>query len=832
MIERYVGRMLPLLLSCQLIGSSSFGQSPAPSTDSGSSSPGGKSTNFVFHPVNPGPIDGPIAMVTARMLEHFQYLRQPFNDAVSSKFLDRYIDTFDPQHLHFLQSDLAQFEKYRTNLDHLTLPTGRTPPDTKPAFEIFNRFVERLQQRVEYADELLHNEEFTFDTDERVVLNRKDLPFPKDVDEAKKFWKERLRAEYLQEKLGKIDAKKNAAAPALKAAEKKFAPDSAADASIAVPQVAVTGTNSTEGLEPKKTEAEQIVETLSHRYHRNLHTFMDWDNDDVLQVYLTALAHVYDPHSDYFNRAQLDSFAIGMNLSLFGIGAELTSEDGYCTIHRLLPGGPASKSGKIKESDRIVAVAQSNQPPVDVVDMSLSKAVQLIRGPKGTQVTLTMIPAGSEARTVLTLVRDEIKLEDQEAKAKLIELPSTQGNLRLGVIDLPSFYAPFDPSNTRGKAEARSTTEDVKRLINKLKQENVAGIILDLRRNGGGSLEEAINLTGLFIKEGPVVQVKDYDGSVTEDDDRDPSVLYDGPLIVLTSRFSASASEILAGALQDYGRALIVGDSSTHGKGTVQSVQPLRDMLVRMGVRGLTNDPGALKLTIKKFYRASGASTQLKGVVPDIVLPSVFNESPDIGEKALENPLAWDTIASAKFDHLNRVEPFLNELRKRSTERLATDKEYGYIREDIQFFKKQQADKTVSLNEKARLQEKEEVDARVKARDKERLARPETSEKTYEITLKLAQQPGLPAPLARTNTPIARVSSKSQGVAVVGTNSVAAAKEESPDPANLDGEADEEKAPAVDAPLLESEHILVDYLSLLSKGNLAASAPTTAPTTR
>src|SRR6516225_7870663 len=244
MIERYVGRMLPLLLSCQLIGSSSFGQSPAPSTDSGSSSPGGKSTNFVFHPVNPGPIDGPIAMVTARMLEHFQYLRQPFNDAVSSKFLDRYIDTFDPQHLHFLQSDLAQFEKYRTNLDHLTLPTGRTPPDTKPAFEIFNRFVERLQQRVEYADELLHNEEFTFDTDERVVLNRKDLPFPKDVDEAKKFWKERLRAEYLQEKLGKIDAKKNAAAPALKAAEKKFAPDSAADASIAVPQVAVTGTNS------------------------------------------------------------------------------------------------------------------------------------------------------------------------------------------------------------------------------------------------------------------------------------------------------------------------------------------------------------------------------------------------------------------------------------------------------------------------------------------------------------------------------------------------------------------------------------------------------------
>jgi carboxyl-terminal processing protease len=830
MIERYVGRILLLCLSSQLISPFSFGQSPARSIDSGTAAASPKSTNGVFRPISPGPIDGPIAMVTARMLERFQYLRQPFNDAVSSKFLDRYIEMFDPQHLHFLQSDLAQFEKYRTNLDRMTVPTGRAQPDTKPACEIFNRFVERLQQRVNFADEVLRNEQFIFDSDERVVLNRKDLPFPKDLDEAKRFWKERLKAEYLQEKLGKLDAKKNLNAQAARTAEKKFAPDSAADVAISVPTVEKGGTNSTEATEPKKTEAQQIVETLSHRYHRNLHTFMDWDNDDVLQVYLTALAHVYDPHSDYFNRSQLDSFAIGMNLSLFGIGAELTSEDGYCTIHRLLPGGPAAKSAKIKENDRIIAVAQSNQPPVDVVDMSLSKAVQLIRGPKGTEVTLTLIPAGtdSSARTVLKLVRDEIKLEDQEAKAKLIELPAADGGTqRLGVIDLPSFYAPFDPSNSRGKAETRSTTEDVRRLVTKLKQENVSGIILDLRRNGGGSLEEAINLTGLFIKEGPVVQVKDFDNTVQEDDDRDPSVLYDGPLIVLTSRFSASASEILAGALQDYGRALIVGDTSTHGKGTVQSVQPLKDMLTRMGVRGLTNDPGALKLTIKKFYRASGASTQLKGVVPDIVLPSVLSESKDIGEAALENPLAWDTIPSAKFEHLNRVGPYVSELRKRSADRLASDKEYGYIREDIEFFKKQQADKTVSLNEKDRLKEKEEVDTRAKARDKERLARQEPSEKTYEITLKLAQQPGLPPPVAKTNSPIAKVSSKSPAVTVAGTNStVAVGKEGHGAASSLDDEFDEEKPPAVDAPLLESEHILVDYLSLLPKGNLATTGLT------
>jgi carboxyl-terminal processing protease len=311
---------------------------------------------------------------------------------------------------------------------------------------------------------------------------------------------------------------------------------------------------------------------------------------------------------------------------------------------------------------------------------------------------------------------------------------------------------------------------------------------------------------------------------VQEDDDTDPSIFYGGPLIVLTSRFSASASEILAGALQDYGRALIVGDSSTHGKGTVQSVQPLKDALVRMGIRGLTNDPGALKITIKKFYRASGASTQLKGVVPDIILPSVFNESKDIGETALENPLSWDTIRSAKYERVNMVEPYVSELRKRSSERIANDKDFAYIREDIEFFKKQQADKTVSLNEKARLKEKEEVDARIKARDKERLARQDTAEKTYEITLKLAQQPGLPPPLAKTNSIVAKASgSKNSAPAVAGTNSVAAAKEQTSDASSLDSDLDEEKPPAVDATLNESEHILVDYLSLLRKGNLATA---------
>src|SRR5206468_4142870 len=279
---------------------------------------------------------------------------------------------------------------------------------------------------------------------------------------------------------------------------------------------------------------------------------------------------------DYLGKSMLDNFAMSMNLSLFGIGALLQSEDGYCKIKELKP-GHAMRSKKLKPGDRIVAVAQGEGERVDVVDMKLSKVVDMIRGPKGTEVRLTVIPADApdpSTRAEVKLIRDEIKLEDEEAKAKIVEIPvqDSATTTRLGIIDLPSFYASFDVANGNGKATHKSTTEDVARLLKKLKAEKVAGIILDLRHNGGGSLEEAINLTGLFIKEGPVVQVKDSDGNLIKDEDNDPSVLYDGPLIVLTDRFSASASEILAGALQDYGRALIVGDSSTHGKGTVQSL--------------------------------------------------------------------------------------------------------------------------------------------------------------------------------------------------------------------------------------------------------------------
>ena len=901
MIERFAARSALLLLTLSLV-------LPLHSARSDVASVGADqvaSQTNALRALRPGPVDGQIASWTAQMLQQHHYLRTKFDEKVSGKFFDHYLETLDPLHMQFTQGDLAEFEGYRTNLAHLTVDASRkNVADTTPACAIFNRYLQRVAQRVAYAEDLLQHEKFTFDADERILINRKDAPYPADLNEAKKLWRERLRFEYLQELLGKIGArKKNLAAAAKKkslgaitnslaqAVEPSPASGTAATSTSTAPRAIATGprtavlpspkdaeraslrssaaekarakaeaerkaqeeriaaqnaraveerarveqaklraeaaaraaalTNSAAATPPKKTDDQEIVETLSHRYHRNLRFFTDWNSDDVLQVYLTALAHVYDPHSDYFGHAQLEQFSIGMNLSLFGIGAELQSEDGYCKIRRLLPGGPAIKGKLLKVDDRIVAVAQSNQPPVDIIDMSLNKAVQLIRGPKGTEVRLTVIPAGADAatHTVISLIRDEIPLEEQAAKARLIEMPCGPTEpLRLGVIDLASFYATFPISSSNDKPEPKSTTTDVAKLLEKLKREKVAGIILDLRNNGGGSLEEAIKLAGLFIKSGTVVQVRQTDGKVELLDDPDPSVQYEGPLVVLISRHSASASEIVAGALQDYGRALIVGDSSTHGKGTVQSVNNLKPY-IHYADRSATNDPGALKLTIKQFFRPCGVSTQLKGVAADVVLPSVAGAAKDIGESALENPLPQGKpIPSAKFDHFNLVEPYLAELRKRSAERVAADKEYDYVRADIELFRKHQEDKTISLNEAQRLKEQEDLEARQKARDRERLARLDPPEKVYELTLQLAAQDGLPAPLARTNAHMAAASSP-VAPGNTSTNSVAAAAVAPGDDSLDEGE----HPPAPDEPLVEAEHILMDYLSLLPKGNVVTA---------
>jgi carboxyl-terminal processing protease len=724
-----------------------------------------------------GPSDAPIANLTAMLLQRNHYSKRGFDDQTSADFLKEYIDTLDSQHLLFFSSDITGFSSYRFRLDDLTIGRG----DTSPAYIIFNLFLHRMDQRVRYCLEFLQTNHFVFTNDVKVSFNRKDAPFPKDLAAAQNLWRERLLAEYLQEKLN------------------KQTPD-------------------------------QIMETLVRRYQRILKTFNEWDSENVLEIYLNALAHVYDPHSDYMGKSVLENFAIQMNLSLFGIGAELRSEDGVCKINRLMP-GPAERSKKVKVGDKIVAVAQSNAPPVDIVDMPLTKAVNLIRGPKGSEVRLTIAPADageSGTRKVVTIIRDEIKLEDQEAKAKLVELPRDgAAPLRLGVIDLPSFYAPMDLGTANGKGEPRSTTADVAKLGKKLQQEGAQGIILDLRRNGGGSLEEAIALTGLFIKKGPVVQVRDWDGKINVSEPPQDNVAYDGPLAVLTSRFSASASEIVAAALQDHQRALIIGDRSTHGKGTVQSLNSLKNFL-KPEFLG-TNDPGALKLTIRKFYRPSGESTQLKGVVPDVILPSVNNVL-EVGESSLDHPLPWDTIPSAPHTDLNRVAPYLEELRHRSEARIASAKDFAYVREDMGHVEKAQAEKSASLSEAVRLQEKVDADARQKARKQERAARPPTNEKVYELTLKLAGQPGLPPPVAKTNTIAAATSSPSIEVrppktaAVVATNSASVAKIGAPSAADdpvKSTEDEEDTTPATDHTLTEAEAVLADYIALLAKGSVA-----------
>jgi len=841
-------------------------------------------TNWVE--LAPGSDDAKIARLVATLLERSHYSQQPINETTSSKFLDRYIDSLDPAHMIFLQSDAEQFERWRTMLGEMALRFG----NTTPAYAIFNRFMKRFEEQVAYSTNALKENHFTFDGNDRYLINRHEAPRPKDETEARRCWLDHVRYEYLQEWLNlvrpqevaqnlrkrleketpeKVLANLRASRQKAEALAKLGNTNGASTTSTNAPVLKLTNmvTQTFDGklsderanelvrlvedrLGKESLEAvlkavqtkieernhEEIVKLITRRYARQTRMLMEFDQDEILQIYLTALCHAYDPHSDYMSRSSLENFNISMKLSLFGIGAVLRFEDGYCKIMELMP-GPAQRSGQVKPNDRIIMVAQGTNEPVDVVDMKLNKVVELIRGPKGTEVRLTIIPADApdpSIRKQLTLIRDEIKLEDQEAKAKIIELPSPDGPghppVRLGLLDLPSFYADLESR----KATRKSTTTDVARLLTKLKEQNVAGVVLDLRRNGGGSLEEAINLTGLFIKEGPVVQVRDPNGKVTVDEDTDDSILYDGPLVVLTSRASASASEILAGALQDYGRALVVGDISTHGKGTVQSLVNLGPLL------RMTNNLGAIKFTIRKFYRASGSSTQLKGVVPDLILPSVANYY-DGGEASLTNALPWDTIPSAKFVPVNLIKPCLAELKKHSDERISASKDWDLVRQEIERYKKIKDDKTVSMNEAQRLKEKKEAEDFTQMRKTYLRSLPEPEEKVYDITLKNVDLPGLPPPTLKTNLTASVGGTNGTTVAKAATDATSAAelanatRVTSPKSATDEEDTDEDgvkpkddATPNVDFTMREARLILLDLMRCGKSGALAG--PTGTPT--
>jgi carboxyl-terminal processing protease len=636
-----------------------------------------------------------IAITVARLLEQAHYSRQKLDDAMAHKILDTYLEDLDYTKLFFTQEDIDEiYRKYGGTLDQ-DLIVG----NLEPAREIYALFKSRVADRVNKIRDLV-KQDYSFKSTKTVSLDRHKEPWPANAAEADSLWRDRIEGELLQEKLNKF-----ALEPGPKAVQKRY---------------------------------EQLLKNLSER-----------DDNDVLQLFLNAAAQTYDPHSEYLGKSDLESFEINMRLSLTGIGAELKSEDGYAKVERLIMGGPAQLSGKVNVGDRIAAVAQGKDGFADVVDMKIDKVVELIRGKKGTVVRLLVIPANTadpSKRKIVELVRDDVKLTEQEAKAQLIEKPLPDGTTeKLGWITLPSFYQDMERSRT-----GKSTSRDVAALIKRLEREGIQGLVIDLRHDGGGSLDEAIKMTGLFINQGPVVQVKDANGDVQVLKDQDPGVLYSGPLVVLTNKLSASASEIFAAALQDYGRAVIVGDSSTFGKGTVQTLLELGRFMPLLGAS--SNDAGALKLTVQKFYRVAGGSTQLRGVISDVMLPSLTDNS-EIGEVSLDHPLPYDEVEPAAIDLANNHKPlFLDDLRKRSGNRIAQDPAFQDVLSDMKVVRDRLKTNRVSLNEKIRRDELDaDNDRKQKELTDEKKIDSQLQDKHFELTLADVNKPQLkllPNPLA------------------------------------------------------------------------------------
>ncbi|MGE5351778.1 MAG: carboxy terminal-processing peptidase [Acidobacteriota bacterium] len=583
------------------------------------------------------------------LLSRYHYKKTDVNDSLSSKILDRYIKTLDYNRLYFLQSDVAGFEKYRYELDD-DLNKGQL----KPAYDIFNLFVQRMKDRQEYIHTALQKG-FDFTKDETYTFDRKDAPWAKDKSELDELWRKRLKDEALREKL-------------------------------------------------KDKDWAKISETLEKRYSNMERRIQQYKSEDVFQLFMNQFTESIDPHTNYLSPITSENFNMQMSLSLEGIGASLMSEDEYTKVAEVIPGGPAFKSKLLKVNDKIVGVAQGEDGEmVDVINKSLDDVVKLIRGPKGTLVRLQILPsdAGVNAKPKeIKIVRDKVKLEEQAAKKEVINVTRDGAPYKVGVITLPAFYFDYQ-AQARGEKDYKSTTKDVKKLLKELKDEKVDGVVLDLRNNGGGSLQEAIDLTGLFIKDGPVVQVRNADGSVEVGTDQDSDIFYDGPLAVLVNRSSASASEIFAGAIQDYKRGVIVGEQ-TYGKGTVQNLIDLNRFPKDPGVKY-----GQLKVTIAKFYRIDGGSTQRKGVIPDIKFPSLIDTS-DYGESSEPSALPWDRITPSHYETFTKYWGLIPELNKRHEERAKSDPIFSNYLEQVQEAKEDRDQKTVSLNEATRKKEQDE----------------------------------------------------------------------------------------------------------------------------
>jgi carboxyl-terminal processing protease len=620
----------------------------------------------------------------AIMLQNSHFARLPYDANLSRKFFKDYLEVLDYQKLYFTQEDVNTFQaKYADRL-HALLMQGKS---MEPAIEIYDVFRQRVAERVKQADELLAGD-FDFKGDETVMMSRKEATWPKDEAEAKRVWAQQIKEAVLAETLRRETL--------ARLAKEQGKEDPGAD-----------------NLDPSKK--------ISLRYKRLLASIQDVDHEDIANYFLSSVAAAHDPHTDYMSFREMNRFKDGMKNELVGIGALLQAEeDGATVIKGIVVGGPADKEGTLRLNDRVVAVDSiSTGKPDDMTDimfMSIDKVVDLIRGKEGTSVSLKVEPAGGPAgeTKIIKIQRDKVELKDEQASGELIELKNNAGELkRIGIITLPSFYADFDEGLTRSSV-------DVERILIRLVEEKMDGLIFDLRNNGGGSLEEVRRMTGFFVQPGPVVQVKNTLGQVKVKESDDTKPIYMGPMVVITDKSSASASEILAGALQDYNRAVLVGESSTFGKGTVQQPMDIGQMLPLFAVK---DRAGYLKVTIQKFYRPSGSSTQMDGVVPHIVMPSIM-DALEVGEAHLDNALPHDRIRpAADFRPEDKQALFIPRLKELSQERIEKSQDFNYVIEDIFKAKDRIKKNQISLNLAERKRELAESEIQRKARNTERRER-------------------------------------------------------------------------------------------------------------
>ena len=585
--------------------------------------------------------DATTAKLVCSMVSRFHINHGEIDDSVAPRLFDQFLEMLDPQKVYFMQEDIDRFSKSKMQLDDM-VKNG----DVNFAYDVFDQYRRRFDQRMEYVHKLI-DMDHDFTVVESLNTDAENLPWATTSDEVNDRWRRRVKFDVLNRTLDKDE------------------------------------------------KIEEVRDRLHKRYNTLLRSIHDTETSEVLEMYLSALTHCFDPHSSYMSPQTLEEFRISMQLSLDGIGAALRSEDGNTFIASIVKGGAAQKDGRLEIDDQITAVAQETGEFVDIVEMKLSKVVRLIRGPRGSKVRLQVAKAGTNESVVYELIRRKIELSESAVKGEIIEMTDRLGRkAKIGVINIPSFYRDFNGAE-QGVEDFRSTARDLQEvLVDFRRLGGVEGIVIDLRYNGGGALSEAIEVTGLFIDQGPVVQVKEPGSKVkTYSDDIEGA--FNEPLIVVCNRMSASASEIFAGAIKDYGRGIVIGDMTTHGKGTVQNVMPVSPQMFQFFNR---QDRGALKLTINQFYRVNGDSTQNLGVKSDVVLPSLLDHM-EIGESSLENALAFDQIAPAEHTSLAYVNAdVISKLKKQSGERVAANKDFQKVQKDIAEYIERKNRKSIPLN--------------------------------------------------------------------------------------------------------------------------------------